>query len=169
MKAKKCTKKRDARAKLLFCQSKPIGVFRPFSLPSPSSLLKLPINQGRHCLLYILLLLTRDMYLEGKNAVSWPGLQELLFPSETDMRLVRHQRYKLPEMKQQSVWYLATNYHCLYYTRVEWNLRVSGRPSWLRKLLTHSFYIHIQNGGEKNLEHCGKTLPSNCYVGLCPW
>ena len=39
--AKKCTKKRDARAKLLFCQSKPIG-FIPFSLPSPSSLLKLP-------------------------------------------------------------------------------------------------------------------------------
>ena len=41
--AKKCTKKRDARAKLLFCQSKPIG-FIPFSLPSPSSLLKLPSN-----------------------------------------------------------------------------------------------------------------------------
>ena len=39
--AKKCTKKRAARAKLLFCQSKPIG-FIPFSLPSPSSLLKLP-------------------------------------------------------------------------------------------------------------------------------
>ena len=39
--AKKCTKKRDARAKLLFCQSKPIGLL-PFSLPSPSSLLKLP-------------------------------------------------------------------------------------------------------------------------------
>ena len=34
-------KKRDARAKLLFCQSKPIA-FLPFSLPSPSSLLKLP-------------------------------------------------------------------------------------------------------------------------------
>ena len=40
--AKKCTKKRDARAKLLFCQeSKPIA-FLPLSLPSPSSLLKLP-------------------------------------------------------------------------------------------------------------------------------
>ena len=38
--AKKCTKKRDARAKLLFCLSKPI-VFLPFSLPSPSSLLEL--------------------------------------------------------------------------------------------------------------------------------
>ena len=35
-------KKRDARAKLLFCHSKPI-VFLPFSLLSPSSLLKLPI------------------------------------------------------------------------------------------------------------------------------
>ena len=37
MTAKKCTKKRDARAKL-FCQSKLIA-FLPFSLPSPSSLL----------------------------------------------------------------------------------------------------------------------------------
>ena len=40
---KKCTKKRDARAKLLFRQSKPIA-FLPFSLTSPSSLLKLPID-----------------------------------------------------------------------------------------------------------------------------
>ena len=37
MTAEKCTKKREARAKLLFCQSKPIA-FLPFSLPSPSSL-----------------------------------------------------------------------------------------------------------------------------------
>ena len=43
MTAKKCTKKRDARAKLLFCQSKPIA-FLPFSLPSPLSLLKLAIS-----------------------------------------------------------------------------------------------------------------------------
>ena len=42
--AKKCTKEHDARAKLLFCQSKPIG-FLAFLLPSPSSLLKLP-NTG---------------------------------------------------------------------------------------------------------------------------
>ena len=34
-------KKRDARAKWLFCQFIPIA-FLPFSLPSPSSLLKLP-------------------------------------------------------------------------------------------------------------------------------
>ena len=40
--AKKCAKKRDARAKLLFCHSKPIP-FLPFSLTSPSSLFKLPI------------------------------------------------------------------------------------------------------------------------------
>ena len=40
--AKKCTKKRGARAELLFCQSKSIAVL-PFSLTSPSSLLKLPI------------------------------------------------------------------------------------------------------------------------------
>ena len=40
--AKKCTKKRDAHAELLFCQSKSIAVL-PFSLTSPSSLLKLPI------------------------------------------------------------------------------------------------------------------------------
>ena len=41
MTAKKCTKTRDGRAKLLFCQSKPIA-FSPFSLMSPSSLLKVP-------------------------------------------------------------------------------------------------------------------------------
>ena len=35
-------KKRDARAKLFFGLSKPIA-FLPYSLPSPSSLLKLPI------------------------------------------------------------------------------------------------------------------------------
>ena len=40
---KKCTKKRDARAKLFFCQSKAIA-FLPFSLLSPSSLLKVPSN-----------------------------------------------------------------------------------------------------------------------------
>ena len=45
MTAKKCKQNRDARAKLLFCQSKPIA-FLPFALPSPSSLLKLP-NIGR--------------------------------------------------------------------------------------------------------------------------
>ena len=43
---------RDARTMFLFCQSKPIA-FLPFSLPSPSSLLKLPtdfgnITPGRH-------------------------------------------------------------------------------------------------------------------------
>ena len=43
MTAKKCKKKRDARAKLLFCQSKPIALL-PFSLTSPLSLLKLPID-----------------------------------------------------------------------------------------------------------------------------
>ena len=41
MTAKKGTIKRDARAELLFCQSKPIAFFS-FSLPLPSSLLKLP-------------------------------------------------------------------------------------------------------------------------------
>ena len=39
---KKCPEKRGARAKLLICQTKPIA-FLPFSLPSLSSLLKLPI------------------------------------------------------------------------------------------------------------------------------
>ena len=38
--AKKFTKKCDARAKLLFCQSKPLA-FLPFSLISPLSSLKL--------------------------------------------------------------------------------------------------------------------------------
>ena len=48
--AKKCAKKRDARAKLLFCQSKLIAL-SPFSLTPPSSLLKLPINnpEGTVC------------------------------------------------------------------------------------------------------------------------
>ena len=41
--AKKCTKKRDARVKLFFCQAETYCFFLPFSLPSPSSLLKLPI------------------------------------------------------------------------------------------------------------------------------
>ena len=40
MMAKKCTKLSDVRSKLLFCQSKP-NAFLPFSLPSPSSLLKI--------------------------------------------------------------------------------------------------------------------------------
>ena len=50
MTAKKCTKKRDARAKLFFCQSKPISIaFLPFMLPllSSSSLLNLPIVHKR--------------------------------------------------------------------------------------------------------------------------
>ena len=38
---KKCTEKRDTRAKLLFCQYKPIA-FMPFSLTSRSSLRKFP-------------------------------------------------------------------------------------------------------------------------------
>ena len=42
--AKKCTKKRDACAKLLFCQSKHISLL-PFLMPLPSSLLKLPIDR----------------------------------------------------------------------------------------------------------------------------
>ena len=51
-KQKKCTKMRDACAMLLCCQSKSIA-FLPFSLPSPSSLLKLSndfgnITLGRH-------------------------------------------------------------------------------------------------------------------------
>ena len=57
MTAEKCTKKGDARAKLLFCQSKPIA-FVPFSLPSPSSLVKLPNVSDR-----TLRLNTRTSYL----------------------------------------------------------------------------------------------------------
>ena len=45
MTAKKCTKKRDARAELLFGQSKPSLVL-PFLLTSPSSLLELNNNDG---------------------------------------------------------------------------------------------------------------------------
>ena len=46
MAAKKCTKKRVARAKLLFSLSKPIS-FVPFSLLSSSSLRKRPILRRR--------------------------------------------------------------------------------------------------------------------------
>ena len=47
--AKKCTDKRNARAKLLFCQPKPIA-FWPFLLPSLSTLLiKLPIFVIQKC------------------------------------------------------------------------------------------------------------------------
>ena len=42
MTTKKCTKKRDACTKLLFCLSKPVA-FLPFSLTLASTLLKLPI------------------------------------------------------------------------------------------------------------------------------
>ena len=42
--AKKCTKKHDARANLLFFLNKPIAVLT-FSLPAQSSVLKLPINR----------------------------------------------------------------------------------------------------------------------------
>ena len=45
MTAKECTKKRDARAELLFGQSKPSLVL-PFSLTSPLSLLELNNNDG---------------------------------------------------------------------------------------------------------------------------
>ena len=41
MTATKCTKKLDVRAKLLFANLN-LLVFLPFSLPSPSPLLKLP-------------------------------------------------------------------------------------------------------------------------------
>ena len=44
MTAKKCTKKRDARAKLLFWLLN-LFAFVTFSLPSPSSYLKVPINR----------------------------------------------------------------------------------------------------------------------------
>ena len=43
VRVKTCKTKRDARAKLLYCQSKPIA-FLTFSLTSLSSLLKLPIK-----------------------------------------------------------------------------------------------------------------------------
>ena len=57
MTAKKCTKKRDARAKSLFCQSKPIA-FLPFLLTSPSSLLKNPNTKTRkHYFIYLFIYL----------------------------------------------------------------------------------------------------------------
>ena len=52
MTTKQCTKKRNARVELLLCQSKPIA-FLPFSLTSPSSLLKLPIISYGTAVLFI--------------------------------------------------------------------------------------------------------------------
>ena len=49
---KKMYKKRDARGKTFFCQSKPVSIaFLPFMLPllSSSSLLQLPIVHKRVC------------------------------------------------------------------------------------------------------------------------
>ena len=50
--AKKCTRKRDAHAKLLFCQSKSIAFFL-FWLLSLSLLPKLPNAVGKTCLSYL--------------------------------------------------------------------------------------------------------------------
>ena len=49
VKAKKCTKKRDASPKLLFCQSNPIAFLPlpfPFPLPSPSPSSLLQFSNG---------------------------------------------------------------------------------------------------------------------------
>ena len=55
-------KKRDARAKLLFCQTKPIGLL-PFSLPSPSSLLSLLYPRDLREPVYRMLFIYLPVYL----------------------------------------------------------------------------------------------------------
>ena len=55
-------KKRDARAKLLFCQTKPIGLL-PFSLPSPSSLLSLLYPRDLREPVYRILFIYLPVYL----------------------------------------------------------------------------------------------------------
>ena len=55
-------KKRDARAKLLFCEPKPIGLL-PFSLPSPSSLLSLLYPRDLREPVYRMLFIYLPFYL----------------------------------------------------------------------------------------------------------
>ena len=65
--AKKCTKKCDACAKMLFCQSKPVSLL-PFFLLSLSSLLKLPIGCSQMNLkIFILHLATAHAVSFSKN------------------------------------------------------------------------------------------------------
>ena len=65
--AKKCRKKCDARAKMLFCQSKPVSLL-PFFLLSLSSLLKLPIGCSQMNLkIFILHLATAHAVSFSKN------------------------------------------------------------------------------------------------------
>ena len=65
--AKKCTKKCDACAKMLFCQSKPVSLL-PFFLLSLSSLLKLPIGCSQMNLkIFILHLATAHAVPFSKN------------------------------------------------------------------------------------------------------
>ena len=59
--AKKCTKKHDARAKLFVSVVKPV-VFFTFSLPSPLSDLKVPINT-----MWLHQLLTEEVTLLGSG------------------------------------------------------------------------------------------------------
>ena len=56
------TKKRDARVKLLFCQTKPIGLL-PFSMPSPSSLLSLIYPRDLREPVYRILFIYLPVYL----------------------------------------------------------------------------------------------------------
>ena len=63
MTAKKLKKKRAAREKLLFCQSKPIA-FLPFLLTSPPSLLKLPNNKK-------VMAAKRNTFLEGRGVCTY--------------------------------------------------------------------------------------------------
>ena len=65
--ARKCTNQRDPRTKLLFCQSKPIA-FLPSSLPSLSSLLKLPTNVP------LKTMKQRPCWWPQKSSGTWIGL-----------------------------------------------------------------------------------------------
>ena len=65
--AKKCIKQRDPRTKLLFCQSNPLA-FLPSSLPSLSSLLKLPTNVPLKAMKQ------RPCWWPQKSSGTWIGL-----------------------------------------------------------------------------------------------
>ena len=72
MTAKKCIKKRDACAELLFCQSKPT-TFLPFWLTTPSSLLKLPMVRRK-----LMLITLETVHVMGYSS-KWPNRSHGLY------------------------------------------------------------------------------------------
>ena len=83
--AKKCAKKLDGCAKLLFCQSKPT-VFLPFSLTSPSSLLKLPNDWQDPSACSCPRILRLCWHYPVKCEQQWPGEAQVVYTHRTSCR-----------------------------------------------------------------------------------